>query len=147
MKTITHYDCEICNSRFDKVIDAENCEAVGRPSKVLRVGVAWEHSHHDDQKDGTSGVILVVNKAFVSGHSIGYRTWGFRDNGAGDNGPADTKGDSGFCGVDVYPPYEHRYRKPKTSTSRFRRARAELKKIGIKIIAWDGTIKCFEAAP
>lgn len=152
MKTLISYECDVCGRKDDEIKTIRLCEEKGRPERVLRVGVGWENLHHEDHKDGTDGVILVVSKAHVYGrHVAAYSLWGWRDTKAGDNGPdaneiERTPWAIGRCGGSGPGSYKIGKTIPKATTPRWKRARAELARRGIKLIRWDGTDKCFEVA-
>jgi hypothetical protein len=136
--TITTYQCKICNESFDTLERAQRCENLGVPKNILPPGTAYEYGLHGD------GVLLVIARHEVVGHSIGYSMWGFRDNGSGDNGPGEIAHDYpgskngyvGMCGGSGPRTPVEKDEIAKPNSPRFYRAAAALKKIGIKIMPW-----------
>lgn len=151
MKTIQSFECEICGREYSEMDRALACEAKGRPARILKVGVGWEHLHHEDHSDGTDGVIMIVARSHAGDHKAFYSMWGFRDTPAGDNGPDQNvrdwgaqDWDRGGCGGSG--PSDEKKARPNTRTKRWRRARAELARRGVKLIRWDGSDKCFDSS-
>ena len=80
MKTITYYQCGICNSRHDTKKDALECEAEGKPW-LAPLGLVFG----EPSKRGAfhENMTFATAKVWAEGHTADATLWACRDNGAG----------------------------------------------------------------
>lgn len=82
MKTVTHYECEICGGRFATPEGAEVCEARGRGPEYP-IGTIYGNHYSDCHHD--KDLCFAVAENDLVDHYNNGASWACRDNGCGDS--------------------------------------------------------------
>ena len=128
MKTIVHYQCEICGQSYHHADTARACEAKGI-GRAYPIGLIYaDHTPGELYAE----ITFAIAENHIEDHSNRFSSWACRDSQYGDSLGKEK------CGGNRNQLYEHDAKINREHPT-FKRLVAWLESQGIEPLIWDGT--------